>query len=189
MGNNRLPVVLLIVVFVVSFAGCNKETKTDKQTIKQTITGKTEFGWKDGISVSDIPDFPVKGNLNGNDVQFQYIIFEKWRGANDNVIVFSISKPAQPCGFMEEFQGFQLINKGNAINQGEWVKSKFDDDPKTYQSFFRIAGSDKSGANWNCALVIESIGAKSVKGKIALFFNDDKKSWIAGKFEASICNN
>ena len=185
MRKTKLWVSLLIFVFIVSFIGCNKDPKQEKQT----VTGKTEFGGKDGISVSDIPDYTISGNLNGREVQFPYIVFEKWRGSNDNVLIFSLSKPSQPCGFIDDFQGFQLINKGNTINQGEWVKSKFDDDPKTYQSFFRVSGGDRSNANWDCALVIESSDNKTVKGKIAIFFNDDKKSWVAGKFEASICNN
>lgn len=176
-------------LLLVSFE-CGKENKTDIKDNKQTQNTKTEFGWKDGLSASDIPDFPLKGFLGGNEVQFQYVNFEKWRGSNDNVLVFSLVKPPQKCGFIEDFHGFQLINKGNAINQGEWVKSKFDEDSKTYQAFFStLAGDDKSTANWNCALFIESMDNKTIKGKIALFFNDEKKSWAAGKFEAAICNN
>ncbi len=185
MAKRNFLVLTLISVFVLLFGSCNKDSKEEKQN----VTGKTEVGWKDGVSVSDIPDSPVKGNLNGKEVQFQYIVFEKWRGSNDNVLVFSLTKPTQPCGYIDEFQGFQLINKGNPINPGEWEKSKFGDDPKTYQSFFSVAGSDRSSVNWDCALAIESADSKSVKGKIALYFNDEKKSRVEGKFEASICNN
>lgn len=182
---------LFFFVLFIGFSGCSKENKQTKDTKenKQNTNSKNEFGWKDGVSAADIPGFPLKGSIGGKEVQFQYVIFEKWRGSNDNVFVFSLVKPTQPCGYLEEFQGFQLINKGNAFNQGEWVKSKFDEDTKTYQSFFQIKGSDKSNVSWNCALVIESIDNKSVKGKIALFFNDDKKNWAAGKFEATVCNN
>ena len=178
--------VVMLVVFGF-LAGCNKDPKENKTG--DNNSDKKVLGWKDGVSASDIPDTPLAGNLDGKEVKFQYIVFEKWRGSNDNVIMFSLVKPSQPCGFIESFSGFQLMNKGGDINQGEWVKSKFDDDPKTYQAFFRTEGSDKSAAGWNCALVIESADAKSVKGKIALYFNDSKKSWIAGKFEASLCNN
>lgn len=170
-------------VIVISSCGKKDENST---TTTNNKTG--EFGWKDGITAADIPDFPVKGMLDGKEVQFLYINFEKWRGANDNVINFSVTKPEQNCGFIENFSGFTLMNKGNAINQGEWVKSKFGDDPKTYQAFFK-QGDTKSSAGWNSALVIESMNDKSVKGKVAIFFNDEKKSWIAGSFEAMLCNN
>jgi len=174
----------LVIIF---FTGCNKDNKENKENV--TNKNKTGFGWKDGVSAADIPDFPISGLLSGKEIMPVYVCFEKWRGSNDNVFVFSLSKPAQQCGFIENFQGFKLSNKGNAFNTGEWVKSKFDDDPKTYESYFVVSGSDKSSVNWNCALVIESMDNKTVKGKISLFFNDTAKSWIAGKFEASVCNN
>jgi len=175
---------LLVSFFLISVSACDK--KADDKT--QIQNEKKQGGWRDNISVSDIPNYPVKGNFNGKIVQFQYINFEKWRGTNDNVINFSLVKPEQSCGFIENFSGFTLVHKGGAINQGEWVKGRFTDDPKNYQAFFKD-GEQKSSLTWNCALNIESMNDKVVKGKIALFFDDDKKSWVAGKFEALVCNN
>ena len=157
--------------------------------MKNTVTSeKKDFSWHDELKADEIPDSPVTGYLNGNEVSFQYINFEKWRGSNDNVIIFSLVKPAQNCGFIEGFEGFVLMNKGTAINRGEWVKSKFSDDPKTYQAYYK-SGDNKSSSSWNCALTIESMTDKLVTGKIALYFNDGQKSRIAGKFEAVVCNN
>lgn len=167
-----------------SFGGCGNKTDDKPATDKKP----GEFGWKDNISSADIPDFPVKGSLEGKEVQFAYINFEKWRGSKDNVINFSVTKPEQNCGFIENFSGFTLMNKSGDINQGEWVKAKFGDDPKTYQASFKHADK-KSDSQWNSALVIENINDKTVKGKILIYFNDEKKSWIAGKFEASVCSN
>jgi hypothetical protein len=152
-----------------------------------------EFNWKENLSVSDIPDIELKGNLNGKEVRFPYIVFEIWRGSKDNVLNFSLEKSEQKCGYIENYQGFQLLSKNRPMNKGVFVKSKFGDESKNYQSFFRYINSDgtsfKSDAEWNCALNIESLTDKIVIGKIALCFNDDKKSWVAGKFEASVCNN
>ncbi|MEO8513925.1 MAG: hypothetical protein ABI543_10225 [Ignavibacteria bacterium] len=175
---------LLTIGLLFIFSSCDK--KPDEKT--NTTSDKKEFGWKDNITAADIPDIPVKGFLGGKEVQFAYINFEKWRGANDNVINFSLVKPAQNCGFIENFEGFTILNKGSEIKQGPYTKSKFADDPASYQVSFKQGGS-KSGDPWNMALEIESITDKSVKGKIALFFNDSGKSWLAGKFEAVICNN
>jgi len=177
-------IVFLLAGFALFFSACGKESKEN-----QKVTNKVEFGWKDGVSSADIPDFPIKGNLGGKEVQFQYINFEKWHGSNDNVLNFSLMKPSQNCGFIDDFQGFRLVNKGNTIGQGSWAKGKFDDDPKTYEASYTLAGGNKSGSKWNCALNIESIDGKNVKGKIAMFFNDDSKSWIAGKFVAVVCSN
>jgi hypothetical protein len=180
--NKKYFLFLLLFVFAVSSCGKKSDDKTNS-------TGdKKEFGWKDNLTSSDIPDFPVKGFIGGKEVQFAYINFEKWRGANDNVLNFSLVKPVQNCGFIENFEGFTILNKGNEIKQGQFLKSKFSDDPGTYQVSFKSGGS-KSTETWNCALEIESINDKTAKGKIAVFFNDNAKSWIAGKFEAVICNN
>ena len=175
---------LFVSFFLISFQACDKKADDESHARNQN----KEFGWKDNASVTDIPDFPVKGKLEGKEVQFQYINFERWRGSADNVFNFSIVMPAQDCGFIDDFSGFTLINKEASIVQGEFVKASFSDDPKTYQAFFKNEGQ-KSTVEWHCALNIESISEKSVTGKIALFFNDEKKSWLAGKFEAIVCNN
>lgn len=186
MAKFRSLFVLLFAVILILSAGCGK--KTD-DTVNKTGDNKPgEFAWKDDVSSSSIPDFPVKGVIGGKEVQFAYINFEKWRGSNDHVINFSLVKPEQNCGFIENFEGFTLMNKGAEIKQGSFIKAKFADDPKSYSASFKQAGG-KSVEPWNCALEIESINDKSVKGKIALFFNDASKSWVAGKFEAVLCNN
>jgi hypothetical protein len=171
------------------FAGCGKD-EIKKEVVTET---KESFNWKENISVLDLPGFELKGSLNGKEVRFPYIVLEIWRGSGDNVLNFSIVNAEQKCGYIENYQGFQFINKGNAIAKGEYVKAKFGDDSKTYQSFFRYIDSDgtsfKSDAPWNCALNIESISDKIVSGEVGICFNDAKKSWIAGKFEAVVCKN
>lgn len=175
---------LFLVLFLFSFSSCDK--KEDEKT--NSTSDKKEFGWKDNLTSADIPDIPLKGFIGGKEVQFAYINFEKWRGTNDNVINFSLAKPVQNCGFIDNFEGFTILNKGNDIKQGQFLKSKFSDDPASYQVSFK-QGGNKSSDPWNMALEIESITDKSVKGKIVLFFNDISKSWIAGKFEAVLCIN
>ena len=184
MAKFRSIFVLFFAAILFFSVGCDK--KSDDKT--NSTSDKKEFGWKDNLTSADIPDFPLKGFIGGKEVQFAYINFEKWRGANDNVINFSLIKPAQNCGFIENFEGFTILNKGAEIKQGSFIKSKFADDPATYQISYKQGGS-KSSDPWNCAFEIESINDKTIKGKIALFFNDNSKSWLAGKFEAVICNN
>lgn len=189
--HKSLFFLLVLIIFASSgtfISGCGKKSDDTGKTNSEANKNSGEFSWKDGLTSADIPDFPVKGKLNGKDVQFAYINFEKWRGPNDNVINFSMVKPQQNCGFIDNFEGFTLINKGNEIKTGQYLKSKFADDPATYSGSFTTGGT-KSTDPWNCALEIESFDNKTVKGKIAFFFNDGAKSWVAGKFEAVICNN
>lgn len=171
------------------YIGCgNDEVKKEVVPVNNN-----EFNWKENLTVSDIPDFEIKGYLNGKEVRFPYIVFEVWRGSKDNVLNFSLEKSEQKCGYIENYQGFQLISKNSPMNKGEFVKSKFGDDAKNYISFFKYINSDgtsfKSDVEWNCALNIESITDKMVNGRIAICFNDEKNCWIAGKFEALVCNN
>jgi hypothetical protein len=186
--KNLFSLFLLFSLLYLAVGGCGR-----KQELQQKTKNESEFNWKDNLGISDIPDFPVKGYLNGREVRFPYMAFEKWRGSKDNILNFSITKPEQPCGFIENYSGFQFLNKGSSISQGEWVKAKFDVEQGSYSAFFRFISADgnsyKSDALWNCALEIESISEKGVTGKIALCFNDDKKSWIAGRFNAVVCNN
>ena len=180
MNNNYY--FIIIAFFLLSLASCNKKNDDKTAGIEK------EFLWHDNLQLTDIPDITVKGFLDGTEVKFAYINFERWRGSNDNVINFSLVVPVQKCGSVDGFTGFSLINKGNPINNGHWLKSKFEDDSKSYQAFI-YSGGKKSSSSWNCALSVENISDKTVTGKIALFFNDEKRSWIAGKFEALICNN
>jgi hypothetical protein len=186
--KNLFGLFILFCLLYLAFEGCSV-----KQELHLQHTDKTGFNWKDNLEISDLPDFPVKGYLYGREVRFSYIILENWRGSNDNVLIFSVNKPGQACGFVENFTGFQFLKKGGLINQGEWIKPKFDADASTYQAFYKFVSSDgnsfKSDAAWNCFLKIESVSGKNVAGKIVICFNDDTKSWIAGRFEAPVCNN
>ena len=186
--KNLFGLFISICLLYLAVVGCGR-----KQELQEQHLNKGEFSWKDNLGIGDLPDYPVKGYLNGQEVRFSYVVFEKWRGSNDNVLMFSVNKPEQPCGFIENFSGFQLLNKGNSIARGEWTKPKFEEDASTYHTFYKYVSAEgnsfKSDVLWNCTLKIESVSEKSVTGKIAICFNDDKKSWIAGRFDALVCNN
>ena len=177
----------MLLAFIVYGCG-NDEVKKEVVPVN-----KNEFNWKENLAVLDIPDFELKGNLNGKEVRFPYVVFEIWRGSKDNVLNFSLEKAEQKCGYIENYQGFQLISRGSYLTKGEVSKPAFNDDAKNYQSFYRFINPDgtsyKSDVRWNFALNIENITDKIVTGKIAVCFDDEKKSWIAGRFEALVCNN
>lgn len=174
--------------FFVSLISCGK--KQDQPQDQQS--GSDKFLWKPELRIADIPDFPVKGFMNGKEIKIDYINFEKWRGSGDNVLNFGDIKPANNCGYVENSNSFHLMHKGGNIEKGELLKSTFDKNLDEYVSFYESAGVKEEGKKsipWNCALVITDIGDKTVKGKIAICYKDDKFSWIAGTFEAIKCNN
>ncbi|MCX7877224.1 MAG: hypothetical protein N2510_01135 [Ignavibacteria bacterium] len=173
-----LKKVSLIFFSLLTFLSCSEEKK-DVNT--------DGFRWKETVEIKDIPDIPVKGYLNGTEVNFDYINFERWRGSNDNVINFSLVKPLQKCGYIDGFRGFSILRRGGDFTQGEWVKSDFKQ--KGNEEAYYISNGVRSDSEWNCALRIDEVTPKYVKGSVLIFFNDDKKSWVAGRFEAVVCNN
>lgn len=182
--------VLLICIISGSFVlqSCKK---SDEVKPPLGNNGK-DFSWKEKISVADIPDAPMKGFLKGKELKINYINFEKWRGSGDNVINFGDKKPAQNCGYVENDNAVSLMKKSGDIPKGEFVKTSFDANMDSFIADYHFTEKDnmkKISVPWNCALFIEEITDDVVKGKIAICFKDETKSWIAGKFEAVRCSN
>ena len=115
----------LFIVFTIFFAfinsGCGKKPET--QTQPKPKTGS--FSWKNELTSNDIPDTPIKCFILGKEINFSYIVCERWHGSNDNVIRFSIFTPDQPCGFIDKFQGIEITRKSKNIELGNYEKRQF----------------------------------------------------------------
>ena len=172
---------------MIVFISCNKkeEQPQGNNTVK-------DFTWKPELKITDIPDAPVRGFIEGQEIRPDYINLEQWRGSGDNVLNFGDVRPKNNCGYIESDNSFHLIHKAGEIIQGELLKASFDQSIDGYVAYYNKTGemqNSKTSVPWNCALVITSMDEKIIKGKIAICFKDDKKSWIAGSFEAIRCNN
>ena len=182
-----IKIVTLLLIF--SCVSCNK--KEDK-TSDNNNTGK-DFSWKPELKITDIPDTPIRGFINGKEIKLDYINFEQWRGSGDNILNFGDVMPKNNCGYVESDNSFHLMHKAGEIKSGDLLKASFEQNLDGYVAYFDSTkekdNSKKTSISWNCALVITSMEGKVVKGKIALCFKDDKKSWIAGTFEAIRCYN
>ncbi|MBV6480167.1 MAG: hypothetical protein HGGPFJEG_03013 [Ignavibacteria bacterium] len=176
---------MFLILIIVS---CNKKDTGENQN-----QASKDFSWKSELKISDIPDMPVKGFINGKEVKIEYINFEKWRGSGDNVINFGDVKPKNNCGYIEGGTTFHIMHKSGEIKSGELLKAGFDQNLDGYIAYYDTLKTEitefKSGIPWNCALVITEMKDDKVKGKIAICFKDDSKSWVAGTFEAIKCNN
>jgi len=179
---------IFLILISLSIFGCSKENNSDNSN----NTNKN-FVWKENLTVADIPDDSVKGYLNGKEVKFEYINFEKWRGSGDNVLNFSTKRPMQDCGFIENDNAFSVMIKNGDFQQGENSKILFSTNNDNFISYFHyyVEGKDilKVEEPWSGIVIIESIDEKKIKGRLAIVYNDEAKSWIAGKFEAIKCNN
>lgn len=109
------------------------------------------------------------------------------------MINFSNRRPKQDCGFIENDDAFALEKKAGEFAIGDFVKESFDSkaDGVTSNFHYYEEGREiiKVNEQWNCALKITEINDKTVKGIIAICFNDKNKSWVAGTFEAVRCLN
>lgn len=185
---HRYIKVTIFLLSLVLLSSCNKK----EESTNQQNSSSGEFVWKESITVKDIPDAPLKGKIDGKDFNPIYIVFEKWRGSNDNVLAFSDKAPKNKCGFIENYNGYQLTKIGSEFKVGEFVKDSFVKSLEGYSADFHVTENDdmrKINASWNASLLITEINDDVVKGRIAMCFKDEKKSWIAGRFEAIVCNN
>ena len=180
----RNSVIILILVLI----SCNKKG--------EQVSGNNankDFTWKSELSIKDIPDTPLRGFIDGKEIKTDYINLEQWRGSGDNVLNFGDVKPKNNCGYIESDNSFHLIHKGGEIKTGELLKASFDQNLDGYVAYYNKSGelqqNSKTNVPWNCALLIFNMDEKTIKGRIAICFKDDKKSWIAGNFEAIRCNN
>ena len=168
---------------------CGKENEKPRSEEKNN----SEFSWKSELKITEIPDLPIKGLLNGKPFTFAYVNFEQWRGSGDNVINFSEAAPSNNCGYVEGGRSIHFLHKAGTIDTGEVLKASFDKNLDGYIAYYDTTGAgSEAGVGsipWNCALVITSMNEKTIKGKIAICFKDEKKSYIAGSFEAIRCYN
>lgn len=180
---------IVVLVFVsLILVSCNEKQTDTKQ---EGPTG--DFQWSESIKISDIPNHELKGFLNGRPIEFEYINFEQWRGSGDNVFNFGNKAPKGNCGYVENDEAFQILRKGAEFQEGELIKESFtkslDGFIADYHYFDGVDNIINIRVDWNLALVIEEMTENRVRGRIAMCFNDDSKSWIAGSFEAIRCYN
>ncbi|HCN36889.1 MAG TPA: hypothetical protein DIS94_04155, partial [Bacteroidetes bacterium] len=111
--------IFLILISVTIFS-CSENNNSENLT-----SNNKSFVWKENLTVGDIPDDSVKGFLNGKEIKFEYVNFEKWRGSGDNVLNFSTKRPLQDCGFIENDDAFSVMIKNGDFNPGENSKISF----------------------------------------------------------------
>lgn len=174
-------IILLFLLLLTFSCGRNRSTEEVPKTVVE------KFKWSENISVDQIPETPVKGFINGKEIDINYVNYENWIASKDNVINFSSKKPNQNCGFVE--YDVSLTKKETPFpEKGEFLKENFLTTKEGYNAVY-FDNEKKVTVGWNCALVITETTDKVIKGKIAICFKDDKKSWIAGTFEAIRCKN
>jgi len=205
-----LILVVVAIAIAVMLAGCPpKQTGTETTTVAppsespkapvEAASAPTEFAWTDKPAIDQVPDAPLKGMINGKAFTANTIRIEQ---GDEGKATLEISDATleDPTGIITDDTGLDLdftLPEGQA---GELLRAIADekDFDKEHAYYHYPQGGDKGpmsvNAFWGCALQIESWDMTAdpgnekilgkVKGKVAVVFEDDAKSWVAGSFEA-----
>jgi len=173
-------------------------TETPKDTPEAT-PAPAEFTWSETPTADGIPAAPIKGMVNGKEFTANTVRIKK-DDAGKAALEISDATLDDPLGVITEDTGVDLsftLAEGQA---GELVKAVADekDFDKEHAYYHYPQGGDKGpmsvNPEWGCALQIETWDMTAdpnnekivgkIKGKVAIVFKDDSKSWVAGTFEA-----
>jgi hypothetical protein len=214
----RVGSVVLLVAFVVALVvgGCAPKPKPEaeqpappKKTEAAPVAepagpAPEKFTWTKSPKVSDIPDKPVTGRINGKPFNVKMVRVEKTDDGPE--LQFSDQAPDKPTGMVSKDTGAELSFPLPEGKPGEWAKGVDDDKQsgKEHAWFYYQQGGDKGPMSvnplWGAAIKIDEWTVNpepdkdgvlgKVKGKVAIVFEsmdegvkDEDKDWVAGTFE------
>jgi len=162
-------------------------------------TAPAEFTWTETPAADQIPDTPLKGMVNGKEFTASTIRVEKGDEGKATLEI-SDAKLEDPTGVITDDTGVDLdftLTEGQAADLVKTIAEEKDFD-KEHAYYHYPQGGDKGpmsvNPSWGCALKIDSWDMTAdptnekivgkITGKVAIVFDDDTKSWVAGTFEA-----
>ncbi|MEN6641208.1 MAG: hypothetical protein ABFE08_02045 [Armatimonadia bacterium] len=201
-------VALLLLVLVASLAlltGCPKpQEKAVSQptpeptppTAEPAAVPATGFAWTETPKLDKIPDAAVTGMINGKPFSAKTVRLEK----RDGQVVLQIidQKPDKPTGMVTGETGASLylaLPEGKPAEYVAGIKDAKKDPADAI--YYYPQGGDKGpmtmNSDWGAALKIDEwklakdpsdpAALGTVKGKVAIVFADDPKSFVSGTFE------
>lgn len=160
-------------------------------------TASSDFEWTETPTLDAIPDGAIVGMINGKPFTAATVRLK----VDDEQTVLEISDQAvdEPTGMTMSDTGLDLRFTLEPGKAGELVLAKDDekDFDREHAYYHYPQGGDKGpmsvNASWGCALQITDWTLEvneededilgNAKGKVAVIFGDDEKSWVAGTFD------
>ncbi|MFO7945716.1 MAG: hypothetical protein R6V19_02730 [Armatimonadota bacterium] len=158
-----------------------------------------EFSWTETPSLDAIPEGTITGMINGEPFEAKTVRIQQLDDQVGAQLEISDQAVEEPTDIISEDTGVQLRFPIEEGTSGELVMSLDDDkDFDTTNAFYWYPQGDDKGpmsinADWGCALQIDDWTLEeseeyddvvgTVTGKVAITFNDEKKSWVAGTFD------
>ena len=208
MRTGIMLVLLMAAMAMTLLTGCPKSAdNADVEQIDPTpaevtdepepATVTSDFEWTEAPSLDAIPDGAIVGMINGKPFTAATVRLK----TDDEQTVLEISDQAvdEPTGMTMSDTGLDLRFTLEPGKPGELVLAKDDDKDfdKEHAYYHYPQGDDKGpmsvNSSWGCALAITdwTLSANAddedilgnAKGKVAVIFGDDEKSWVAGTFD------
>lgn len=203
---------LVLMCAVLLLTGCPKPqpaeqgevlpAPTDEQpagdaTPTEPTTAPGEFAWTETPTLDMIPEGNIAGMINGEEFSAQTVRLKQ--DEENTVLEISNVSVDGPTGLTTDDTGLDLRFTLTPGQPGEFVIAMADekDFEKQHAYYHYPQGGDKGpmsvNPSWACALQIsewtletnteneELLGG--AKGKVAVVFGDDAKSWVAGTFD------
>lgn len=157
------------------------------------------FEWTAEPTADSVPDSPVTGRIHGRPFLCKYASV-----APDDedlqptyLLRFSNQPRGKLCGFSLDDDSVSL-EWHLPTGVGEWSRKLSEPRPDGSYAWYTVRQADGTpftrNADWACYLELteqrgptEEGGAASLTGRLALVFNDQEQSWIAGTFKADGC--
>jgi hypothetical protein len=186
-----LPLVVCIAIAalaIVFTTGCGEETVTTT-TNEVTVNETSEANWSTDIDHGDIPDTPIAGKINGQDVTIANVSVTKWDDSYD--WEFSTAAPDEACGVVIDNDAVNFSSK--VLQTGTFEKTMDEeiefDDYHAYYHYEQDDGTPMSvNVDWSAKLVVDEVDEENnkVTGWAEFDFSDEE-TMIEGSFEADLC--
>jgi hypothetical protein len=158
---------------------------------------QSQFEWTEAPAIESIPEGTIVGMINGQPFEAKTVRVQK-RNKGPQIRI-SDGIPDTPTGSISKDIGIDLrfpLEEGAAGEYSTSFEDKKDFD--TAHAFFWYPKSDGKGSmsvnpKWGAAMEVtewtleedpdnkDIIG--NIKGRVAITFGDDEKSWVAGSFD------
>jgi hypothetical protein len=159
------------------------------------------FTWTDSPTLEAIPSGPITGMIHGKPFTAKTVRVEQDKDAA--VLVISDTAVDKPTGSLMSDVGADLTFdlKSGAPGQKILTVAAKKEQGKQHAYFHYTLGGGRGpmsvNPSWGCALDIsewkvapdpkEPDVLGTVKGKVAIVFDDEDKSWVAGTFDGVYC--
>jgi len=203
-----LVVLVALAATLLVLGGCPSQPKTEGPAVvppkppgpaagQPAAGGK--FVWSDKPALADIPAGEITGMLNGKPFTAKSVWVEK--KDKETTLMLSDAVTKQPGEVIVGDTGVDLSFTLPEGKPGELVLAIADkkDFDQQHAYYHYPQGGDKGpmsvNADWGVALQITDWTLKpdaanpdvlgKIKGKVAICFDDDTKSWVAGSFDTA----